>query len=163
LFIEVFKNDKMPIENIIETVEQKWLDGKGKEHGRERIPPLLGDTIEDLKNIDLDSPEHCWIKTFLIGIDALHNIKGFLKALIKRIIKLPQFDKNIFFGLLNSKIQRKELSDLDGAHFRYLFVLYETVIAPALVKIQPTTKKELLSLLNIWVEIQWLLYLPPEA
>src|SRR5690606_24267200 len=63
-------------------------------------------------------------------------------------------------------IQRKDASDLDGAHLRLLFVRYKDVIVPALEDLKrrdPTRYALLLVFLDQWTEIQWILYSDPEV
>jgi hypothetical protein len=138
-----------------------WTSGKGGTEGHERIPPILGDSLDDLKKIDVSASEWSWIKDFIIGIDALHNCKGFLKSITTQIMKLDQFNKIQFLDLLNKKIQRKDVSDLDGGHYRLLYARYNEIFIEPMTNMNLQEKHLLLSMLKVWREIQWILYTPP--
>ena len=140
-----------------------WLNGSGGNKGLDRIPPLLGDNIDDLRKINLNSEQWSWISSFIIGIDALHNVKGHLKSLIKWIIKLKGFNESLFWENVALYIERKELSEFNGSHFRFLFSIYVKVIIPSIEKVDRIIQELLHKILDIWGQIQWILYLPPAA
>lgn len=95
----------------------------------------------------------------------------------------PQFDEALFKSNLHKQIQRKDVGDLDGAHYRELFVKWKDVIYPSLKKCQKDVKGKLKEFFKNWGEvcitiisiiiitfelkqnlkIQWLMYLPEEA
>lgn len=79
-----------------------------------------------------DSSFNEWLDNFIVGMDNLHNVKGNSANIISRVTQLPNFDATLFQSLLEKKIQRRLLSELDGAHYRLLVVKWRSVLLPAL-------------------------------
>ena len=135
-----------------------------------------------MKDIDPQSPLWRWPDSFLLGLDQLHTCKGHLHHLIAVMRKHPGWLDDVFIKNMANLIQRKDVSELDGAHVRLLFAMYRNTILPALQSIEvmyPTVFTILVQILEIWSEvsngiylfilkciqpqIQWILYLPPDA
>jgi hypothetical protein len=66
----------------------------------------------------------------------------------------PEFDKENFKTLLDKYVQRKDAGELDGVHFRKLFLLWKDVVLPALGPECGQDKREgLCKLLENWSEV----------
>ena len=133
-----------------------WLNGEHSVIGLVRIPPLLGQTLDDLKHIDLEQPEWQWVKSFLVGLDPLHNCKGHLCTLLALVRIQPYWDDVVFVTKLVDVVGRKDVSELDGAHVRYLFVKYRETLLPALhlLKEQNTAAYQSIErMLKDWSEV----------
>jgi hypothetical protein len=63
------------------------------------ISALFGKNINDLTRLQ----EHPWFEDLLIGIDNLHNVKGFLKRITKRI---KAWSKEGVFNLEMFKVRK---------------------------------------------------------
>jgi hypothetical protein len=62
-----------------------------------------------------------WAKDFIIGVDALHAVKGHMGNLLKVLCKdNARFNEATFLCNLSALVQRRMLSDLDGKHIRLL-------------------------------------------
>jgi hypothetical protein len=116
------------------TLTNALIEGGGKapELGAKGIPAVLPDSIQGLQLL-LDDPDQCqWAEQFLIGWDALHNLKGHYAHIIERMRKWKDWDDETFQYLLEMHVQRRLVSELDGAHYRLLIVQWEKVILPSL-------------------------------
>jgi hypothetical protein len=142
-------------------VVQQWLSGKAGENGLTNISPLLGTDLEDLKN--LPQRDLKWIKKFVLALDSLHNIKGHLATIVKRLQKESGWNEDEFKELLEKHVQRRNVADLDGQHYRLLFALWKQVILPTLQTTDPARLDKLQTLFHHWEEIQWIHALTPRG
>jgi hypothetical protein len=116
------------------TLAKALIKGNGQavELGMKGIPVFLPDTVEGLKEL-LQNEEECkQLEEFMIGVDSLHNLKGDSINTIKRMRAWKDWDDKRFGELLETHIQRRLVTELDGAHYRLLIVMWEKVILPAL-------------------------------
>lgn len=130
---------------------------KQPDFGLRRIPPLLGKTLLDLKGINTDTPEGSWIKAFIIGLDPLHNGRGHLGTLLAFFRVTEGWDDDIFVCNLVNTVGRKDVSELDGSHVRYLFVKYKTTILPAWEPLQSRDYEkyqQIELMLKTWTEVR---------
>lgn len=127
------------------------------------IPALLSDTLQKLKDIDLSKAQWEWVKDFIMGLDALHNIKGHLAKIVQRMRTWSNWDDSLFLELIAAKIGRRYISDFNGSRFRLLFALWEEVLLPPMKNCAQQIRDGMKVMLHWWAEIQWILYLPPEA
>lgn len=100
--------------------------------GIKGISPLLGSSLADVNRLLTDPTVNQWAKEFVIGVDSLHNLKGGDSNIVARLLKFSDFDSVLFLKNLETHVQRRLVSELDGAHFRLLVVKWEKVILPAL-------------------------------
>ncbi len=107
--------------------------GNGKELGLKGVPSLLPATVPEIQQM-LTDPKQCdWAEEFVIGIDPLHNMKGNTSKVVATMRTWKgEWDDIIFNSSLEENIQRRLVSELDGAHYRLLVVSWPTVILPAL-------------------------------
>jgi hypothetical protein len=162
-FEQLWRYDKLvscspkKLNNVVE----QWLAGKAGESGLTNISPLLGKDLADLKNLDPATQK--WIRKFLVALDSLHNTKGHLATIMKRLQKDPGWNDALFKDLLEQHVQRRNVADLDGQHYRLLFAEWKKVILPALENMESARLEKLKLLFHHWEEIQWVMHLPPEA
>jgi hypothetical protein len=99
----------------------------------------------------------------LVALDSLHNTKGHLSTVIKRLQKDSSWNETVFKELLEKHVQRRLVADLDGQHYRLLFSQWREVILPAIESTDASRREKLETLFHHWCEIQWIMHLPPEA
>jgi hypothetical protein len=86
---------------------KNWLDENAEYLGVSRISPLISDDLADLMKIDFTSPEWNWLNGFMFGLDALHNCKGHLGRITKRLLTWRNFDKKIFIAKLEQFVKKR--------------------------------------------------------
>lgn len=126
------------------TLSKALIKGKGRapELGTKGIPAVLPDSTQELQLL-LDDPDQCqWAEQFLIGWDSLHNLKGDYAHLIERMRKWKDWDDEAFQYLLEAHVQRRLVSELDGAHYRLLIVQWEKIIQPSLQHCEDKMKQD---------------------
>jgi hypothetical protein len=145
----------------LSNVVEQWLAGKAGESGLTNISPLLGKDVADLQSLDPTTQK--WIRKFLVALDSLHNTKGHLATIVKRLQKGPGWNDALFKNLLEKHVQRRNVAELDGQHYRLLFAEWRKVLLPALESTEFARLEKLKLLFHHWEEIQWIMHLPPEA
>lgn len=139
-------------------------NGKAPELGVKGIPSILPDSVQGLQQLLEDTEQLKWAEEFLIAFDSLHNLKGDYANLLARMRCWKEWDDDTFQHLLEEHVQRRLVSELDGAHYRLLIVLWDKVVLPSLHSCTDTEKIERIKqLFHHMTEIQAILYLPPEA
>lgn len=78
-------------------------------------------TSEDEQQKLKEAIKHCQL-----AVDPLHNIKGHLNNIILSMRKWSCWNEATFVKLLGDIIQRKAVSDLDGAHMRLMLIELRT-------------------------------------
>jgi hypothetical protein len=106
----------------------------------------------------LDLNNHPWLKELLIPLDGLHNIKGHLHSIVDALLSMKEFDGDLFRSLLDKHIQRREVGNLDGAHFRELFVRWREVIMPAMHQFTPEEQALFSKFFSTWGEVRTAFY-----
>jgi len=147
----------------LQNVVDQWLTGTANENGLTSVSPLLGKDVAALKNLDGSTKK--WLRKFQLAIDSLHNCKGHLATIVKRLQSRKEFgwDEQAFTEALEKHVQRRKVGELDGAHYRLLFSEWRRVFLPALHKCDPAKLEKLKVLFHHWEEIQWTMNLSPEA
>lgn len=90
-------------------------NGKAPELGAKGIPAVLPDSVKGLEEWLADPTKRKVAEKFLIGLDSLHNLKGDCANLMKRMRSWKDWDDAIFGDLLATHIQRRLITELDGA------------------------------------------------
>jgi hypothetical protein len=67
---------------------------KAGENGLTNISPLLGKDLVELQN--LKQQDRNFITNFLVALDSLHNTKGHLSTVIKRLQKDSGWNETVF-------------------------------------------------------------------
>lgn len=94
------------------------------------------------------------LKDCKLAVDPLHNIKGHLKTIMDCLKQWKYFDEAIFVKNLGDFIQRKSVSDLDGAHMRLLAEMYREAILPALTACPAEIYSKVEELFEGWSEVR---------
>lgn len=84
------------------------------------------------------------IKHCRLAVDPLHNIKGHLSNIILSMRKWSCWNEAIFVKLLGDIIQRKAVSDLDGAHMRLVLSYTYLPFSPILCRLLAEMHKEVI-------------------
>lgn len=127
---------------------KRFLAGDAEDVGLPRLCRLLGDSLEDLRKLDLSSPELHFILTFVIGLDPLHNCRGHTPDLIDRLSEWPGWDEGIFVEATSKIVQRRLVSEMNGAKLRLLVAAYEETIMPALHALPTDVVRQVSDLLH---------------
>src|SRR5690606_30283378 len=96
----------------------------------------------------LSSPELHFILTFVIGLDPLHNCRGHTPDLIDRLSEWPGWDEGIFVEATSKIVQRRLVSEMNGAKLRLLVAAYEETIMPALHALPTDVVRQVSDLLH---------------
>ena len=56
---------------------------QGGEKGLERTPPILGDNIEDLRKLNLNSDEWSWITNFILGMPSIAKMEPTIQVRLR--------------------------------------------------------------------------------
>ncbi len=113
------------------------------------ISPFLLDREGNL----LESLPEGWpFERYRIASDTLHDIKGFLKDLMARLLLRPDFNAHAFYVLLDSHLHKNNLSEMMGCHWRLCFVKYEIILLPCVREGSPL-EPLLAAFCKNWVEL----------
>lgn len=130
-------------------LSKAWAAGIATSLGMKHRSPL----IPLWEHIQRDPILQEWVKKFVLGVDPLHVIKGHWATLLDRLFVTPTiFDADEFARLLEEHVQRRCVSDLDGAHMRELVLRWKQVLLPAL-RVQGNTLDQFKVLFHQWAEV----------
>ena len=131
---------------------QQFCEDKEKLAGLECMPPMLEFLKENEEFLE------SWLPFLDLGIDNLHNVKGMLKAIVKVEQLTSSFQLSAFENNLNTNFRK--ISDMDGSYWRLFALCYKDLIFPF---VDTKRQKKFSDMMDNYVEIQWILYTPPQV
>lgn len=137
---------------------QRCLVGDADTVGLPRLCRLLGDRLEDLSTLDLSSEPLQFILHFVVGLDPLHTCTGHTPDIINQMAAWHGWDEAVFLSTISSVVQRRLVSEMNGAKLRLLVASYEDTILPALHAIPEELQQKVRDFLHNYREVPFFFF-----